>query len=200
MQTLIMLCLKDKDSIWEEGVTEQKAWEQSCWHASLSSFRSTPLFQRRRMTNRGKTSVTEGLVGVELRAPAERTPGWNLEQKVNGPMWVMTSRPLYGVTVNRVKHHNPEGPSTPCFLLSFTKARAGPYFQWNPQNQNNVTPAAWGASAKSALLLFTWPYHSYSTDNDCGFYLDRLRSSPPIHSDLLLLVIYYFALDSVISI
>lgn len=24
MQTLIMLCLKDKDSIWEVGVTEQK--------------------------------------------------------------------------------------------------------------------------------------------------------------------------------
>lgn len=35
MQTLIMLCLKDKDSIWEVRVTEQKALEQYCWHLPL---------------------------------------------------------------------------------------------------------------------------------------------------------------------
>lgn len=38
MQTLIMLCLKDNDSIWEVRVTEQKAQEQYCWHMPLSFF------------------------------------------------------------------------------------------------------------------------------------------------------------------
>lgn len=108
MQTLIMLCLKDKESIWEEGVTEQKPKSRAAG-TSLSSVTLSERFHITPGRSSGWIHIRPPSVHWAQAAPQQPRPRGSSKQMTKTHYFLCPKRPKLFPVLNRT--------SKMCFIL-----------------------------------------------------------------------------------